>query len=89
MAVNDQFPTLMSTLYSGSKATDPRLFASLDAMWRAFVDLAFNKTPTVNGGKHFSLPVYSTGARSSAQSTPLPAGHGLGQGRVPSQLPSW
>ena len=53
MGVNYQFPTLMPTLYSGSKATDPRLFASLGAMWRAFIDLAFNKTPTVNGKKHF------------------------------------
>ena len=32
MAVKEQFPTLMPTLYPGSKATDPRPYASLDAM---------------------------------------------------------
>ena len=53
MAVNKQFPTLMPTLYPGSKATDPRPYASLDAMWKAFSDLAHNKTPAVNGEKHF------------------------------------
>ena len=41
-------------------------------------------------GKHFfSLPVSSTGARSSARSGPRPADHGRGQGRVPSQSLSW
>ena len=56
MAVNEQFPTLMSTLYPGSKATDPRPYAWLYAMWRAFSDLAHNKTPAVNGEKYSSLP---------------------------------
>ena len=49
MAVKEQFPTLMPTLYPGSVATDPKPYASLDAMWKAFSDLAHNKTPTVNG----------------------------------------
>ena len=53
MAVNEQFQTLMSTLYPGSKATDPRPYASLDAMWRALSDLAHNKTSAVNGEKYF------------------------------------
>ena len=53
MAVNEQFPTLMPTLYPGSKATDPRPFASLYAIWGALGDLAHNKTPAVNGEKHF------------------------------------
>ena len=44
MAVNEQFPTLRPMLYPGSKATDRRPYASLDAMWRAFSDLAHNKT---------------------------------------------
>ena len=35
MAVIEQFPTLMPALYPGSKATDPRPFAPLDAMWGA------------------------------------------------------
>ena len=53
MTVNEKFRTLVPTLYSGSKATDPRPYASLDAMWRAFSDLANNKTTAVNGEKHF------------------------------------
>ena len=89
MAVNEQSPTLMPTLYPGSKATDPRPYASIDAIWRAFSDLAHNKTTSVNGETYFSLPVSSTGARSSAPSGPRPAVHGRGQGRVPSQSPSW
>ena len=89
MAVNEQFPTLMPTLYPRSKATDPRPFASLDDMWGAFSDLTHNKTPAVNGEQHFSLPVSSTSARSSAPSGPRPADHGHGQGRVSSQLLSW
>ena len=56
---------------------------------KAFGDLANNKTPAVNGEKHLSLSVYSSGARSSAPSGPRPAGHGLGQGRVPSQTLPW
>ena len=48
MAMNEQFPTLMPTLYPGSMATDPKPYASLDAMWKAFNDLAYKKTPAVN-----------------------------------------
>ena len=33
MAVNGQFPTMMSTFYPGSMATDPEPCSSLDAMW--------------------------------------------------------
>ena len=38
VAANEQCPALLPALYPGSKATDPRLYASLDAMWRAFSD---------------------------------------------------
>ena len=55
MAVNEQFPTLMPKLYPGSKAMDPKPYASFDAMWKAFNDLAHNKTPAVNGEPIFSL----------------------------------
>ena len=65
-------------------ATDPKPYASLDKMWKAFGDLANNKTPAVNGDNLFSLAVYSSGARSFAPSGPRPAGHGRGQGRAPS-----
>ena len=89
MAVNEQFPSLMPTLYPGSMATDPKPYASLDKMWKACGDLTSNKTPAVNGDNCFSLPVSSSGVRSSAQPGPRPAGHGRGQGRVPSLMPSW
>ena len=39
MAVNEQFSSLMPTLYPGSIATDPKPYASLDNMWKAFGDL--------------------------------------------------
>ena len=89
MAVNEKFPTPMPTLCTGSKATDRRSYASLDAMWQAFSELAHIKTFAVNGEKRCSLPVPSTGSRSSAPSGPRPAVHGRGQGRVPSQSPFW
>ena len=89
MAVNEQFPSLMPTLYPSSMATDSKPCASLDKMWKAFDDLANNKTPAVNGDNCFSLPVSLSRARLSAPSGPRPAGHGRGQGRVPSRTPSW
>ena len=51
MAVNEQFPSLMPTLYPSSMATDPKPYTSLDKMWKAFSDLSINKTPAVNGEK--------------------------------------
>ena len=89
MAVNEQLPTLMPTLYTGSMATNPTPYASLDKMWKTFDDLSNSKTPAVNGDKFVSLPISSSGVRSSARSGPRLAGHGRGQGRVPSQTPSW
>ena len=59
-----------------------------DKMWKAFSDLARNKTPAVDG-VFFSLPVSSSGARPSAPSGPRAAGHGRRQGQVPSQSPLW
>ena len=89
MAVNDQFPSLMPTLYPGSVATDPKSYPSLDKMWKAFGVLSNNNTPAVNGKKKTNLPVSSPGVPSSAPSGAGPAGHGRIQGRVPSQTPSW
>ena len=40
MAVNEHFSTRMPTLYLGSEETDSRPYASLDARWPAFNDLA-------------------------------------------------
>ena len=81
--------SLMPTLHPGSMATDPKPYASLYKMWKAFGDYSNTKTPAINGDNCFSLPVSSSGVRSSAPSGPWPAGHGRGQGRVPSQTPSW
>ena len=38
IGVNEQFPSLMPTLYPGSMATGPRTHASLEKMWKAFDD---------------------------------------------------
>ena len=79
MAVNEQFPSLMPTLYPGSMATDPKPYASLDKMWKAFSDLPVsnNKTPAINGEQKQSLPVSSSGVRSSAPSGPRPGPRAL------------
>ena len=76
MAVNEQFPSLMPTLYPGSMATGPKPYASLDEMCKAFSDLYNNITPAINGEKKKSLPL---------SSGPRPAGHGRGHGRLPSR----
>ena len=44
MAVDEQYPSLMPTLYPGVMATEPRRFGTLDAMWLALQALANNKT---------------------------------------------
>ena len=56
MAVNEQFPSLMPTLYPGPMATGPKPYASLDKMWKTFNELAHNKTPAVNGDFIFLCP---------------------------------
>ena len=89
MAVNEQFPSLMPTSYPGSMATGPKPYASLDEMWKAFGDLSNYKTPAINGEKTIYLPGSLSGVQSSAPSGPRPAGHGRGQGRLPSQTTSW
>ena len=75
MAVNERLPALMPRLSPGSMATDPKPYATLDKMRKAFKTLAHNRTPAVNGENLFSLPVVSSGARSSTPSGPRPAGN--------------
>ena len=58
MVANEQFPALLTALYPGSKATDPRPYASLNAMWPAFSDKAHNKTRAVNGETFFFLSLF-------------------------------
>ena len=62
-------------------ATDPKPYALLDAMWKAFNDFGHIKTPAVNGKNLFPLHLFSTGGRSSAPRGPRPAGYGRGRGR--------
>ena len=38
VTAKEQFPTLWPALYPGSKAMDPRPYASLNAIWRTFSD---------------------------------------------------
>ena len=88
MAVNEQFPTLMPKLYPGSKAMDPKPYASFDAMWKAFNDLAHNKTSAANVKELFCPACF---VERSAVVRPVrapAAGYGHGPGRVPSQSPS-
>ena len=61
MAVNEQFPSLMPTLYPGSMATGPKPYASLDEMWKAFDDLSNNKTPAINGEFFFFFASFFVG----------------------------
>ena len=85
MAFNERFPTLMPTLYPVSNATDPRPFASSDAMWKAFSGLAHNETPAVNNGeKYFLYPFLRPERGHSPRRGPRSARHGRGQGRGPS-----
>ena len=62
VAANEQFPAPLPALYPVSKATDPRPYASLDALWRAFSDEAHNKTPAANGETFFSSPCFFNGS---------------------------
>ena len=62
MVVNEQFPSLMPTLHPGSMATDPKPYASLDKMWKAFDDLSNNKTTAVNGDNFFFVAFFFVGS---------------------------
>ena len=89
LAVNEQLPTLMPALYTCSTTTERRPYASLYAMWRVLVTKRMIRHPQSTATHLFSVPVSSTGARSSAPSGPPPADHGRGHGRVPCKLLSW
>ena len=53
MAVNEQYPSLMPTLYLGGLVTASRPFGASDAMRLAFEALANNETPGTNGENIF------------------------------------
>ena len=59
--MNEQFPSLMPTLYPSSMATGPKPYASLDEMWKAFGDLSNNKTPAINGDIFFFFAYFFVG----------------------------
>ena len=46
----------MPVLCPGDLATASKPFGSIDKMWLAFGGLSTNKTPTINGDEHFTLP---------------------------------
>ena len=83
MAVNEQYPSLMPTLYPEGYGIEA--VQHFERRWLAFQKLA-NITPVINGENIFSLPASSTGGRSSAPSGPRPAGHGRSQGHTPFQV---
>ena len=60
MAVNGQFPTLVPAFYPGSKATDPRPFASLDGMWIACFHPPLTLIPSEKTGGFASTATKST-----------------------------
>ena len=62
MAVNEQFPSLMPTLYPGSMGTGPKPYASLDEIWKAFGDLSNNKIPAINGEKKYYFACFFVGS---------------------------
>ena len=85
MTVNEQFRTLMPTVYLGSKATSPRPYVCWMHCGVLFGDLAHHNTSAVNGKNIFALTVSCPRALSSVPAGPWPAAHGRGQGRVSSQ----
>ena len=89
MVVNEQFPSLMPTLYPGVLAAVSMAFGTSDAMWLALETLANIKAPAINRETYFSLLASSTGARSSAPSGPRPDSIRCGQGRTLPQPPVW
>ena len=85
MAVKDQYPSLMSTLYPGVMATEPRLFGTLDAMWLAFQALANDKTPVINDDFVFPCLLCRRACGHPLRRGPVPRD----QGQTPSQSPAW
>ena len=51
-----QYPTLMSTLFPGDRATREKPYASLALMWTAFADLKHNTSLAINGDAFASAP---------------------------------
>lgn len=83
MAVNEQYLSLIPTIYPAVVATVPKPFGTLDVMRLAFQTLRDSETPAINGEPYFSWPASSPGGRSSAMSGPRPASNGRGRGRMP------
>ena len=87
IAVNDQYPRLMSTLYPRVMTTDPRPFGTLNVMCLAFQSLVKNKTPAINGDFVF-FPCFFVGRAFIRPFGAPAAGNGRGQCRTPSRSPA-
>ena len=87
MAVNEQYPSLMPTLYPGVMATEPRPLGTLDAMWLAFQALANNKAPAINGEKRNNFLLRRRACGHPPRRGPVPLEMGVARaGRLPSSL---
>ena len=87
MALNEQYPSLMPTLYPGVLATEPRPFGTLDAMWSAFQVLVDNRTPAINGDFFFPCLLRRRACGHPPRRGPDPLAMGAARaGRLPSRL---
>ncbi|CAM9911980.1 unnamed protein product, partial [Sphacelaria rigidula] len=50
-SIAQQFPTLMPSLFPGALTHTQVPYASVDAMWNAFVDQEHNLTPAIRGAQ--------------------------------------
>ena len=79
-SVSEQYPGLIPILYPGELATASTPFASIDEMWLVFGGRSTNKTPAINGNKHFALSPpggllllsYASGCTQSQSAAPKP-----------------
>ena len=54
-SVSEQYPGIIPMLLPGELATASTPFGSIDEMWLVFGGRSTNKTPAINGNKHFAL----------------------------------
>ena len=73
--INEQYPSLAPLCFPGRLATDPKPFASLDCMWRAFDNMTGNKTPATNGSR------FSVASAFDRLSLSASSGHGRSSDR--------
>ena len=81
--INEQYPSLAPLCFPGRLATDPKPYASLDSMWRAFDNISGNKTPATNGSRFAVLPAFDRLSLGSSLNSSLgsSSGHGRSSSR--------